>query len=262
MSHLKHSAKQPNITKQLNTRDEYLLLVFGYNRQYHDKINPLPYPLLDVICQYLITKKECLTKVCFVGDNGVGKSSIIERYIHDEFKDILMTIGADFNVKTQDINDIIALKYQIWDHTGQEKFRSVSPMRYRGVFGIFMVYDITIRETFTHVQYWLNEINKYALPNVVIALVGNKIDLECKRQVTINEGQQYAKENDLMFMETSAKTNENIKQIFLMVGTEIVERFELQFQDANQAIRNTYQKEKSAKSIMTNNGIVNTCVLL
>ena len=107
------------------------------------------------------------------------------------------------------------IKLQIWDTAGQERFRAVCKSYYRGSAGALLVYDITRRDTFQHITTWLSDARSLTNPSTVIMLIGCKRDLEASRDVSVEEAAQFAKENDLLFMETSAMTGENIEEAFL-----------------------------------------------
>ncbi|EPS68848.1 hypothetical protein M569_05920, partial [Genlisea aurea] len=102
------------------------------------------------------------------------------------------------------------IKLQIWDTSGNKAFRSVTRSYYRKTAGVILAYDITRRETFNNIPYWLEEARQHTLPNMTAILVGTKCDLEARRAVTVEEGQRFARDNDLMFMETSAATDRNV----------------------------------------------------
>mmetsp|Transcript_1188 Transcript_1188/g.3327 ORF Transcript_1188/g.3327 Transcript_1188/m.3327 type:complete len:146 (-) Transcript_1188:244-681(-) len=106
------------------------------------------------------------------------------------------------------------VKFEIWDTAGQERYRSLAPMYYRGAAAAVVVYDITNKESFNGAKSWVKELQRRGDPNVVIALAGNKSDLQNKRKVDIEEAQQYAEENGILHMETSAKNSKNIKGLF------------------------------------------------
>ena len=124
-----------------------------------------------------------------------------------------MTIGVEFGAKTIEINGK-TIKIQIWDTAGQEAFQAITRTYYKGAIGALLVYDITRRETFTHVTKWLDDVRTNSSKNVTVILIGNKKDLEDKRQVPYEEGEAFAKENGLMFLETSAKTAYNVVESF------------------------------------------------
>jgi len=164
-----------------------------------------------------------LFKYIIVGDTAVGKSCLLLQFTDKRFQPVHdLTIGVEFGSRTLTI-DNNQVKLQIWDTAGQEKFRSITRSYYRGAAGALLVYDITRRETFDHLTTWLEDCRKYSNSNIVIMLIGNKCDLENKRQVTKEEGAAFAKENSLLFLETSAKTAENVEQAFINTATYIYE---------------------------------------
>lgn len=124
-----------------------------------------------------------------------------------------MTIGVEFGAKTIDINGK-SIKIQIWDTAGQEAFQAITRTYYKGAVGALLVYDITRRDTFNHVTKWLEEVKSNSSKSITVILIGNKKDLEDKRQVSYEEGESFAKENGLMFLETSAKTAYNVVESF------------------------------------------------
>lgn len=125
-----------------------------------------------------------------------------------------LTIGVEFGTCTIDI-DTEKIKLQIWDTAGQESFRSITRSYYRDAAGALLVYDITRRESFNHLGQWLEEARENGNPFMTIMLIGNKSDLEHRRAVTKEEGQKFADEHGLVFMETSAKTAANVEGAFI-----------------------------------------------
>ncbi|CAF4984045.1 unnamed protein product, partial [Rotaria sp. Silwood1] len=118
------------------------------------------------------------------------------------------------------------IKLQIWDTAGQERFRSVTRSYYRGASGALLVYDITNRESYNTIANWLSDARQLASSNIVIILCGNKKDLEDQRQVTFIEANQFAQDNDLIFVETSAMTGENIYESFLQCAQIILNKID------------------------------------
>jgi len=173
-----------------------------------------------------------LFKVLLIGDSGVGKSSILLRWVDDEFEeDHPATIGVDFKTKMMSL-DSKRINLTIWDTAGQEKFRSLTSSYYRGTHGIILVYDVTKRPSFAALEHWLNEIQIYATnPDVILLLVGNKIDKQAEREVTREEGQRFARSKAMLFMECSAKTKLGIQQAFEELVQKILETPSL-WQDA------------------------------
>jgi Ras-related protein Rab-2A len=113
------------------------------------------------------------------------------------------------------------IKLQIWDTAGQESFRSITRSYYRGAAGALLVYDITRRDTFNHLTRWLEEARQNSNTNMVIMLIGNKSDLEQRRAVSTKEGEQFAQEHGLIFLETSAKTAANVEAAFIQTAEKI-----------------------------------------
>lgn len=119
-----------------------------------------------------------------------------------------------------------SIKLQIWDTAGQERFRSVTRSYYRGAAGALLVYDISSRDTYNALANWLTDARTLASPDIVIVLVGNKKDLESDREVTFLEASRFAQENELMFLETSARTGENVEETFLKCARTILSKIE------------------------------------
>eukprot|EP01100_Stratorugosa_tubuloviscum_P002874 TRINITY_DN1683_c2_g1_i1.p1 TRINITY_DN1683_c2_g1~~TRINITY_DN1683_c2_g1_i1.p1 ORF type:complete len:253 (-),score=118.12 TRINITY_DN1683_c2_g1_i1:84-800(-) len=169
---------------------------------------------------------EYLFKIVMLGDSAVGKSNLVLRFTQDQFTaDSKSTIGVEFSVQTLDIKGRV-VKAQLWDTAGQERYRSIMHSYYRGAFGAIVVYDVTNVKSFDHVQNWLQQLREYANPNVVVMLVGNKIDLKDQRTVQIETAQEFATQYNALFMETSALTAENVQAVFQKLLTEIYERME------------------------------------
>ncbi|PVU88913.1 hypothetical protein BB561_005645 [Smittium simulii] len=118
------------------------------------------------------------------------------------------------------------IKLQIWDTAGQESFRSITRSYYRGAAGALLVYDITRRDTFDHLATWLEDARKHSNSSTIIILIGNKSDLEAKRAVAKEEGEAFARDNGLFFIETSAKTASNVEEAFYKTAENIYEKIQ------------------------------------
>eukprot|EP00127_Corallochytrium_limacisporum_P001646 Clim_evm4s74 gene=Clim_evmTU4s74 len=157
-------------------------------------------------------------KLVFLGEQSVGKTSLITRFMYDTFDNSYQaTIGIDFLSKTMYLEDR-TVRLQLWDTAGQERFRSLIPSYIRDSSVAVVVYDVTNRNSFTQTSKWIDDVRTERGSDVVIMLVGNKTDLSDKRQVSIEEGEAKAKELSVMFIETSAKAGYNVKQLFRRVA--------------------------------------------
>ena len=156
-----------------------------------------------------------ILKILTLGDTMVGKSSIVLRFAEDKFDDNqFATIGIDFKTKYIKIADS-SVKVLIWDTAGQEKFQNIAKQYYKGANGVLLIYDIGSRKSFERIDFWLKELKENnRIDELFICLVGNKIDLEDKRVITTEEGEKYAKDNNILFFEVSAKTGKGVVELF------------------------------------------------
>ncbi|KAL4319921.1 hypothetical protein GQ457_18G025840 [Hibiscus cannabinus] len=127
------------------------------------------------------------------------------------------TIGAAFFTQVLSLNEA-TIKFDIWDTAGQERYHSLAPMYYRGAAAAIVVYDITSSESFERAKKWVQELQRRGNMNLITFLVANKVDLEEKREVGNEEGELYAKENGFSFLETSAKTAQNVNELFYEIA--------------------------------------------
>ena len=167
---------------------------------------------------------EQLYKIIIIGDSGVGKSNILGRYLNNEFKqDTKSTVGVEFGSKKLKVGGI-NVKLQIWDTAGQERYRAITSAYYKGSKGCFIVYDITSTQSFDDVEKWYEEIIKITEKGISLILVGNKSDLESERKVTVEMGQNKAKNLNCPFFETSALNNTHIETVFQTISEDIYNR--------------------------------------
>jgi Ras-related protein Rab-1A len=167
-----------------------------------------------------------LFKLVLIGDSNAGKSSLLLRFADDTFSDsYITTIGVDFRFKTIKV-DRKTIKLQIWDTAGQERFRTITSAYYRGADGIVLIYDVTDRDSFNHVDDWLAEVNRYVGDGTCKVLIGNKCDMDGERQVSSEEGRKKAEELGMAFVETSAKASTNVEVAFQTTSAELVKRRE------------------------------------
>mmetsp|Transcript_87207 Transcript_87207/g.145460 ORF Transcript_87207/g.145460 Transcript_87207/m.145460 type:complete len:238 (-) Transcript_87207:550-1263(-) len=160
-------------------------------------------------------------KLVFLGDHSVGKTSIITRFMYDTFdKQYQATIGIDFLSQTMYLEDRV-VRLQLWDTAGQERYRSLIPSYIRDSSVAIIVYDVTNHESFRNTNRWLEDVRAERGQDALIMLVGNKTDLADRRQVTLEEGEAKAKEQNVMFIETSAKVGLNVKALFRKVAAQL-----------------------------------------
>jgi Ras-related protein Rab-6A len=166
-------------------------------------------------------------KLVFLGEQAVGKTSVITRFMYDTFdNNYQATIGIDFLSKTMYLEDR-TVRLQLWDTAGQERFRSLIPSYIRDSSGAIVVYDITSRASFLNTSKWIEDVRAERGTDVVIILVGNKTDLTDRRQVSTEEGEEKAKDLGVLFIETSAKANFNFKNLFRQLASELPSQKEI-----------------------------------
>mmetsp|Transcript_80083 Transcript_80083/g.141785 ORF Transcript_80083/g.141785 Transcript_80083/m.141785 type:complete len:205 (-) Transcript_80083:58-672(-) len=187
-----------------------------------------------------------LFKICIIGQSGVGKTSILKRFIDDEFEDRQMsTIGVDFKVKYFDIGGK-KVKLAFWDTAGQERFKTLTSSYYRGAHGIILVYDQSSEDSFNHLNYWLEEVAKFAtVTDAVKMLIANKVDEPCA--VEPARGEEFAVSNAMLFIQTSAKTKVGIQQAFQEVVQKIMDEPSLRENTRPQGAKITQKTQAQGK---------------
>jgi len=161
-------------------------------------------------------------KLVLLGDTAVGKSCLVVRFVRDEFFEFQEpTIGAAFLTQSVQL-DASTVKFEIWDTAGQERYRSLAPMYYRGASAAIVVFDLTNKDSYGGAKSWIKELTRRGDPNVVIALAGNKADLPVsQRKVESEEVLAYAEENNVLYLETSAKSAANVKTLFVEIAKKL-----------------------------------------
>jgi small GTP-binding protein len=164
-----------------------------------------------------------LFKLMIIGDSGVGKTSILSRYVDSTFNTtFISTIGIDFKIKTI-VLDNKTIKLQVWDTAGQERFKSITSAYYRGAMGVLLVYDITNKKSYDNIRVWIQHIRDYSYDNnVKIIIIGNKCDLENARIISKKEGSELATEHGALFIEVSAMDGVRISDAFITIAKEIM----------------------------------------
>jgi len=181
-------------------------------------------------------RKALTYKLVLLGDAGVGKTALAVQFVKGQFNEFTeSTIGASFMNQTVTLPDDTLVKFQIWDTAGQERFHSLAPMYYRGAQAAIVVFDITYRNSFDKAKDWVKELQQQGDPNVVVAFVGNKVDMENQRKVTTEEAQSYANTNGLFYTETSAKAAIGVSELFMRIAKQLpkVQKEKKRYQTSN-----------------------------
>jgi small GTP-binding protein len=189
-----------------------------------------------------MNENEEYTKIIIIGEQAVGKSSLIMRYVDSDFDlNMIGTAGVDFRKKQINI-DGKDIKLMIFDTAGQQRFRSITKNFYRECHGVLLVYDVSDAHSFANLKEWLSSIKQHADEGVEILLVGNKIDLP--RQVQTDEGKQFSKESNVPLIETSAKTGQGVEKSFETLIRNIIN-------NNNEKLKKS-EKEKENANIKVN----------
>jgi len=174
-----------------------------------------------------------LFKLLLIGDSGVGKTCVLFRFSEDAFNaTFISTIGIDFKIRTIEL-DGKKIKLQIWDTAGQERFRTITTAYYRGAMGIMLVYDITNEKSFDNIKNWIRNIEEHASADVEKMILGNKCDMNDRRQVSKERGEELAIEYGIKFMETSAKASINVEEAFFTLARDIKAKMEKRLEAQN-----------------------------
>ncbi|CCG23152.1 Ypt6 protein [Candida orthopsilosis Co 90-125] len=184
-------------------------------------------------------------KIVFLGDQSVGKTSLITRFMYDTFDETYATtIGIDFLSKTMYLEEGKTVRLQLWDTAGQERFRSLIPSYIRDSHVAVICYDITNKKSFLNLDKWIKDVKVERGDDVVIVLVGNKSDLaNTKRQVSVEEVEQlHNKIGSNFFIETSTKANHNVKLLFKKIAQSLPD-FNNDEDEENQEQANTNKPE-------------------
>ena len=186
---------------------------------------------------------DILLKLVMIGDSGVGKTNILSRYINNEFSlTSKATVGVEFCSTIVKKNGKL-IKLQIWDTAGQERYKSITSAYYKGAKGAFVVYDITRAKTFKNIDRWILELKANGNEDILIVLIGNKLDLEKSREVLVDDVKKKAEELKVAYFETSALDGSNIEHAFDVIVEEMFNRF------GKEEIEKKEGKDKNAKAV-------------
>lgn len=175
-----------------------------------------------------------LVKLIIIGDSNVGKSCILQRFCDDEFTpSFIATVGMDHRSKVVTLPSGKQTKLQIWDTAGQEQYRAMTSNFYRSSMGVVVVYDVTWERSFENIPNWMKNLEEHASENIVKFLVGNKCDLEENRKVTYQQGRQMAERYGMKFFETSAKSSQNVEELFYDLASDCLAKVELKKENEN-----------------------------
>ena len=167
---------------------------------------------------------EFVFKILLLGDSEVGKSCFLMRYSDNVFvENYITTIGLDYKLKSVKLDSGKTIKVQLWDTAGQDKYRTIAKNYFKGSHGILLLYDVTKQSSFQNIRDWIQDIREEVSQKAIIFLIGNKIDLVDKRKISKEKGIELAEEYKLPFFEASAKSGENVDEVFKALYKKISE---------------------------------------
>ena len=199
---------------------------------------------------------DVLFRVMILGDTGVGKTCLLQRFCDEEFRHShVYTIGIDFKMKTVSVGNL-KVRIQIWDTAGQERYRTITRQYYRKAQGMILAYDITDENSFLNIRKWASDASEYGDEQVQTILVGNKSDREDSRVVTYEDGVALASDYGMSFFECSAYTDSNVTELFVAIAKKIVKVHDEEIKSL-QCMRTTYDEDLSEDEEIANelNGI-------
>ena len=170
------------------------------------------------------TETDAVYKILLLGDSEVGKSCFLMRYSDNVFvENYITTIGLDYKLKYVQLDTGETIKVQLWDTAGQDRYRTIAKNYYKGSHGILLLYDVTKLSSFENIREWIKDIKEEVYEKAIIFLIGNKIDKTTERKITTEQGAKLAEEYNLPFFEASAKSGENVDEIFKFLYKKISE---------------------------------------
>ena len=204
---------------------------------------------------------EFVFKILLLGDSEVGKSCFLMRYSDNVFvENYITTIGLDYKLKNVKLDSGKTIKVQLWDTAGQDKYRTIAKNYFKGSHGILLLYDITKQSSFNNIREWIQDIREEVSPKAIIFLIGNKIDLADQRKISKEKGIELAEEYKLPFFEASAKSGENVDEVFKALYKKISEVYgDLEREMGSKLIKEKKINENAVFNYLynfQNNGII------
>ena len=192
------------------------------------------------------TETDLVYKILLLGDSDVGKSCFLMRYADNVFVDnYITTIGLDYKLKYIQLDSGEIIKVQLWDTAGHDRYRTIAKNYYKGSHGILLLYDVTKTNSFENIREWIRDIREEVYEKAIIFLIGNKIDKKEDRKIQTEQGAKLAEEFNLPFFEASAKSGENVDEIFKALYKKISEVYiELQKEKGTKLSSNKKKKKK------------------
>ena len=170
------------------------------------------------------TETDLVYKILLLGDSEVGKSCFLMRYADNVFvENYITTIGLDYKLKYVQLDSGQVIKVQLWDTAGQDRYRTIAKNYYKGSHGILLLYDVTKSSSFENIREWIKDIREEVYEKAIIFLIGNKIDKKDQIKIKTEEGEKLAEEFNIPFFEASAKSGENVDEIFKALYKKISE---------------------------------------
>ena len=204
------------------------------------KLNDIQYEIISTTSKTApALSQDYLFKLIIIGNSGVGKSCLMHRVTTNEFsEDHEVTVGVEFGsllLKMSDGNNQSVFKLQIWDTAGQESFQSITKIFYRGAHAVLLTYSVASMTSFTNLTHWCNEVRTQSEPDAILILVGNQADRESEREVSTEAGERFAKDNNIQyFIETSAKTDMNVRETFIMAAKMLYKKHQSKIKKAKE----------------------------
>ena len=170
------------------------------------------------------TETDLVYKILLLGDSEVGKSCFLMRYADNVFVDnYITTIGLDYKLKYVQLDSGQVIKVQLWDTAGQDRYRTIAKNYYKGSHGILLLYDVTKTSSFENIREWIKDIREEVYEKAIIFLIGNKIDKKDQIKIKTEDAEKLAEEFNIPFFEASAKSGENVDEIFKALYKKISE---------------------------------------